>query len=171
MEEDIGRLWSRILVELRSPHERDKALEQLAMSFVQVLNLDFKGWLLQGAVSNGMEVELVADGGNIPLSRWLIQCRAASRADVGMDELATAVGRGFVHKPSIMLSVTTGRFSRTARYYASETMRLTNLRILMIDADDLSALADGERRVEDILARDMHKARNISNLAYSLPQV
>lgn len=151
---------SQTLTELKSPdkYAKGKALEFLTIRLSQLLDLDFKGWLLRSADSNNIEVGVVADGRQVPFSRWLIQCRNARQVD--MEDIATAVGRSVSFRPSIVLSVTSGRFTQQARHYVTRAMRLTNLQIFLVDAHDLRAIAADEAMIKSILSREAEQAKS-----------
>ena len=117
-----------------------------------MIDLNFEGWLLRSADSNGVEVEIMADDKRMPFNRWQIQCRNANHVDMG--EIATAIGRSVSVRPTVLLSVTTGQFTQQARHYATRAMQLTNFQVLLIDTHDLQAMASGEKRIESILDRE-----------------
>jgi site-specific DNA-methyltransferase (cytosine-N4-specific) len=150
---------SQILADLKSPnkHVKGLALELLAIYLTRLIDLDFKGWLLRGADSRDVEAEVIADHRHMPSNRWQIQCRNAKQVD--MDDIATAVGRGFSFRPSFVLSVTTGCFMQRARHYANRAMQLSNLQILLIDTYDLINLASDERMIASILDRESRQAK------------
>jgi site-specific DNA-methyltransferase (cytosine-N4-specific) len=164
---------SQILTGLQSPdkHVKGRALELLAIHFTCLIDLDFKDWLLRSVDSNYIEVGIVANGRQVPFSRWLIQCRDARQ--MGMGEIAMAVGRGISFRPNVVLSVTTGRFTPQARHYATKAMQLTNLQILLIDTHDLGAIASGEMTVQSILSRETEWAQSAKELqlAHSIPDI
>lgn len=149
-----GKPLSQILADLRLPnkHARVSALELLTVHLADLMGLDPRAWLVKGADSGGVEVGIIADHKNMPFSRWQIQCRNSKRVDMG--EIAAAIGRGMFLKPNVVLSVTTGSFTSQARSYATRTAELTNLQILLMEADDLDAIAQDEKSVEGILRRE-----------------
>ncbi len=155
---------AQILTELESSnkHVRGRALELLAIHFTRLIDLDFKGWLLRSADSNGIEVGIVANDRQVPFNRWQIQCRNARQTDMG--EIATAVGRSVSFRPNVLLSVTTGRFMQQARYYATRAMQLTNFQILLIDAQDLMAIANGKATIRSILSRETGQVKSAKEL-------
>ncbi len=155
---------SQILTELKSPdkHVKGRALELLAIHLAHLIDLDCKGWLLRSADSNGIEVGFVANDRQVPFNRWQIQCR--NTRQVGMGDIATAVGYSVSFKPNVLLSVTTGRFTQQARSYATKAMQLTNLQILLIDTHDLNTITSGERAIKDILSRETGRARTAKEL-------
>lgn len=157
-KEIFERPLSRILADLKSPskHVKGKALELLTIYLTRLIDLDFKGWLLKSADSNGIEVGIMANDRCVPFNRWQIQCRNVSQMDMG--DIATAVGRSISFKPTVLLSVTTGHFTRQARYYATRAMQLTNFQVLLVDGCDLRALASGERVIDGVLSRETRQA-------------
>jgi len=160
----IERPLSQMLADLKSSnkHVKGRALELLAICLTHLIDLDFRGWLLKSADSNGIEVGIVANGRQVPFNRWLIQCRNACQMD--MEDIATAVGRSISFKPNILLSVTTGCFTRQARYYATRAMQLTNFQILLIDTRDLKTIASDEGAIKSILSRETGQARAAKEL-------
>lgn len=155
---------SQILTDLKSSNKyaKGKALELLAIYLTRLIDLDFKGWLLRSADSNSIEVGIAADDRQVPFNRWLIQCCNARQVDMG--GIAAAVGRSVSFNPSIVLSVTTGRFTQQARYYTTRAMQLTNLQILLIDAHDLGAIASDESAIKHILSRETGQARTAKEM-------
>jgi hypothetical protein len=107
---------------------------------------------------NNIEVGVVADGRQVPFSRWLIQCRNARQVD--MEDIATAVGRSVSFRPSIVLSVTSGCFTQQARHYVIRAMQLTNLQVFLVDAHDLRAIAADEATIKSILSRGAEQAKS-----------
>jgi site-specific DNA-methyltransferase (cytosine-N4-specific) len=158
-QEPFRQSLSQILDDLKSSnkHVKGKALEMLAIYLIHLIDLDFKGWLLRSADSNGIEVEMIADDRLVPFNRWQIQCRNASRVDMG--EIATAVGRSVFFKPNVVLSVTTGSYTSQARYYATRAMQLTSLQILLMDGQDLEAMAADEKMIESIIRREAEQIK------------
>jgi len=158
-KEVFERPLSQILDDLKSPskHIKGKAVELLAIYLTRLIDLDFKGWLLRSADLDGIEVGIIANDWRVPFNRWQIQCRNVGRMDMG--EIATAVGRSISFKPNVLLSVTTGRFTQQARYYADRAMQLTNFQILLVDTSDLRAIASDEKAIEGIVRREVGQAR------------
>jgi hypothetical protein len=155
---------SQVLIGLMSPdrYAKGEALELLAIRLTHSLGLDFEGWLLRSANSNGIEVEIVASDKRVPFNRWLIQCRNTHQMDMG--DIATAVGRSVSLRPGIVLSVTTGHFTQQARHYATRAMQLTNLQILLLDAHDLGTIANDETAIRGILGREAGQAKSAKEL-------
>lgn len=155
---------SRVLTGLRSPDKyvKGRALELLAIHLTHLLGLNFTDWLLRSVDSDSIEVGVVADERRIPFNRWLIQCRDSRQMDMG--DIATAVGRSVSFRPSVVLSVTTGRFTQQARHYATRAMQLTNLQILLIDAHDLRAMANDETAIRSVLSRWAGQVRSAKEL-------
>ncbi len=148
---DFSRLLPLILSELKSDGKpaRDKALKMLAVCLARLIGLEPEGWLTCNASTGNSEVEMVATGKRPMYGRWLLHC--LDTRYVNMDELATAIGRGAPFKFNTLLSVTTGHFTAQARDYVRKAMQATNYQILLMDADDLNAVARNERTVETIL--------------------
>jgi hypothetical protein len=146
---------SQILTDLVSPdeHVRGQSLELLAIHLMRLVDLDFKGWLLRSVDSKGIEVGVIAHDKRVLFDRWQIQCLNSKRP--GMDEIATAVGRGIFFKPNVLLSMTAGNFTSQARYYAMRAMQLTSLQILLMEAQDLRAIAADKRVVANIINREV----------------
>jgi hypothetical protein len=155
---------SQILIDLKSPdkQDRERTLELLAIHIVHLIDLDVKGWLLRSIDSNGTEVVVVANDRRVPFNRWLIQCRNAYQTS--MEDIATAVGRSISFKPNILLSVTSGGFTKKAYDYVTRVMQLTNLQILMIDVHDLKAMANSEVTISDILSYQTEQAKSTKEL-------
>jgi site-specific DNA-methyltransferase (cytosine-N4-specific) len=150
---------SQILADLRSSnkHIKGKSLELLAIYLTHLIDLDFNGWLLRSTDSKGIEVGIIAHDRHAPSNCWQIQCRNSSQVD--MEEIATAVGRSVFFKPNVVLSVTTGAFTSQARYYATRVMQLTNFQILLMDAQDLEAIAADEKVIENIIRREAERVK------------
>jgi hypothetical protein len=166
-KEVFERPLAHILADLKSPnkHVKGKALELLAIYLTRLIDLDFKGWLLRSVDLDGIEVGILANDWRVPFNRWQIQCRNVGCTDMG--DIATAVGRSISFKPNVLLSVTTGRFTQQARYYANRAMQLTNFQMLLVDTSDLRAIASDEKAIESILRREAGqvKAAKASQMA------
>jgi hypothetical protein len=102
---------------------------------------------------------MLAQEDRLPPTRWLLQCLDAEC--VGMDMIATAVGRGFLDGPHYLLSATSGRISSQAREYAVITSRQSHLpgfTIMLIDGDDLRALAGNATTIENLIRRELDRS-------------
>jgi restriction endonuclease Mrr len=93
----------------------------------------------------------------VPFNRWQFQCRNADLVDMG--EIATTIGRSVSYRPNVVLSVATGHFTPRARNYASRAMQLTSFQLVLVDGDDLRALAEDEGMIGSILERETERAR------------
>lgn len=146
----------------KSRHEKGLALEALALYLSRLIDLTFIGWRLRSAETAGAEVDVIVEGTRLVFSRWQIQCKNVKQ--VSLDDVAKEVGIAFRLKSNVIMVVSTGRFSSSARDYAQDIMRDTNYNVILLDAADLQAIERLPTEVTAILLREAKRAMEIKRL-------
>lgn len=133
-------------------HVAGLALEAVALNLMRLLNMDYVATRLRGAQTGGAEVDLVCQSTRLVFTRWQIQCRNAARMSV--DDVAREVGLTHLLKSNAVVVVTTGTVDAEARRYADQVMADSNLAIVLIDGEDLTAIAENPTRIVDVFERE-----------------
>src|SRR5688572_4797132 len=145
-----------------SQHVKGKALEALAAKIAFLIGLEFVSWRLRGADTGGAEVDVVVQGASPVFLRWNIQCK--NTAFVRLDDVAKEVGLAYEMGSSVVMLVSTGKFSTDARDHANHVMRRTNLNVILVDGRDVAAIAASPAAIGTILERASQEAKAIKKL-------
>ncbi len=157
--------FAEILAGLRSKntHEKGLALEALAFYLSRLIDLHFVAWRRRSADTAGVEVDVIVEGMRLIFSRWQIQCK--NTKSVGIDDVAKEVGVATVRlKSNVIMVVTTGRFSSTARDYARDVMEQTSLNVVLLDGADLEEISKLPTEITRLLKREAENAMRIKKL-------
>lgn len=143
-------------------HIKGVALEAFAIRMMRIIDLDFWGTRLKGSETGGAEVDVIFDTTRLNYSRWQVQCKNTSK--VSLDQVAKEVGISHVLKTNVIVIMTTGQASKTAKEYAAEIMRKMNLCIIFIEKDDIEEILKEPAYIVDVLNRESMKAKRIKIL-------
>ena len=135
------------------------ALEAFAIKIMQIIGLDFVETRLKGNETAGAEVDVLLDSSCLLYTRWQVQCKNTSR--VSLDQIAKEVGLSHVLRTNAIVVMTTGRISDSARTYANQIMRTTNLCIIMLEGPDVDAIVAEPTKILDIFNRESLNAKQI----------
>jgi hypothetical protein len=155
--EDIVSILDDLTTQPRSAPGR--SLEKLTELLCCLLHLTPVKCLVRSSKPGGYEVQMLAQEDHLPPNRWLLQCIDAEY--ISIDMIATAVGRGFLDSPHYLLTATSGRISSQAREYAAITSRqlhLPGFAIMLIDGEDLRALAGNATTIENLIRRELDRS-------------
>jgi site-specific DNA-methyltransferase (cytosine-N4-specific) len=160
----LKRPLPEIMLELASSdkHVKGLALEALAFRLMWIVGLNYLGTRLTGDRTSGAEVDLMFDSAFPIYSRWQVQCKNTS--DVSLEDVAKEVGLAQYLRTNAIVIVTTGKIGRSARRYADNIMRNTNLAILMIEGKDIQAVLKSPVEMVNILDREAESARRLKPL-------
>lgn len=155
---------SEILEEVKSPdkHIKGLALEALAFNLMRLLDLEFRATRLRGKDTGGAEVDLIFESARLIFSRWQVQCKNTKIAS--LDDVAKEVGLTFHLKSNVVMVVTTGKFSKDAKTYATNVMRTTNLNVILLDSTDLNKIRKNPPYIIESLNRQAQQAMKIKKL-------
>lgn len=133
---------SDIYRELHSSNrsKKGRALEAYAIHIMRLMGFRFVGWRKRAKDSTGYaEIDAVMTGlfGNSP-TRWQVQCKNTPSGAVDLEDIAKEVGLLPLTMATHILVVSTGRFTRDARRFASEVMAATPITIFLLDSSDFS---------------------------------
>lgn len=161
----IRMRFSEILEGLRSDdrHQKGMALEALAFYLSRLIDLQFVAWRRRSAETAGAEIDVIFEGIRLIFSRWQIQCK--NTRTVGIDDVAKEVGIATVRlKSNVIMVVTTGRFSSTARDYARDVIETTSLNVILLDGADLEQIGRYPTELTRILRREAVNAMKIKSI-------
>lgn len=133
-------------------HVAGLALEAVALNLMRLLNMDYVATRLRAAETGGVEVDLVCQSTRLVFTRWQIQCKNSARMSI--DDVAREVGLTHLLKSNAVVVVTTGTVDAKARRYADQVMADSNLAIVLIDGEDLTAIAENPTRIVDVFERE-----------------
>jgi site-specific DNA-methyltransferase (cytosine-N4-specific) len=128
---------SEILRELKSRnrHVRGLALEALAFKLMRLLDMDYVATRLRGSATGGAEVDLIFQSARLVFSRWQVQCKNTAR--VSLDDVAKEVGLTRLLKSNVIVLVSTGEISSSARAFANRVMADSSLCVVLVNGADL----------------------------------
>lgn len=138
------------------------ALEAFAIKMMRIIDLDFIGTRVKGNETGGAEVDVLFDTTRLNYSRWQVQCKNTPK--VSIDQVAKEVGLSHVLKTNVIVILTTGKSTSTAKEYAATIMREMNLCIIFIEADDIEEILSSPANIVDVLNRESQKAKHIKIL-------
>ncbi len=143
-------------------HIRGLALEALTFRLMRLIDLTYVATRLRGHATGGAEVDLIFESARLVFSRWQVQCKNTAR--VSLDDVAKEVGLTHFLKSNAVVMVSTGRIGPEARRYANRIMADSNLCIVMIDGDDLTAIETRPAAIVDVFGREAHHAMKLKRL-------
>lgn len=143
-------------------HVKGLALEAFAIKMMRIVDLDFIGTRLKGSETGGAEVDVLFDTTRLNYSRWQVQCKNTS--NVSLDQVAKEVGLSHVLKTNVIVILTTGQASKSAKEYAAKVMKKLNLCIIFIEKDDVKLILESPAYIVDVLNRESMRAKEIKVL-------
>lgn len=143
-------------------HVKGLALEAFAIKMMQIIDLDFMGTRVKGSETGGAEVDVLFDTTRLNYSRWQVQCKNTPK--VSIDQVAKEVGLSHVLKTNVIVILTTGKATATAKEYAATIMREMNLCIIFIEAEDIVEILSSPASIVDVLNRESKKSKQIKVL-------
>ena len=154
----------KILSDLDCPDRQvaGLALEALAFKLMRLFDMDYVATRLRGEETAGTEVDLVFQSTRLVFTRWQIQCKHADRMSI--DDVAREVGLTHILKSNAAVVVTTGTVDPEARRYANKVMADSSLAIVLMDGEDLEAIADNPTHIVPIFKREARHAMELKNL-------
>lgn len=152
----------RTEIDSTDTHVKGLALEAFAIKMMQIIDLDFIGTRVKGNETGGAEVDVLFDTTRLNYSRWQVQCKNTTK--VSIDQVAKEVGLSHVLKTNVIVILTTGRATATAKEYAATIMREMNLCIIFIEGDDIADILASPANIVDVLNRESRKAKQIKVL-------
>ena len=138
------------------------ALEAFAIKMMQIIDLDFIGTRVKGSETGGAEVDVLFDTTRLNYSRWQVQCKNTPK--VSIDQVAKEVGLSHVLKTNVIVILTTGKATSTAKEYATTIMKELNLCIIFIEKEDIDEILASRTSIVDVLNRESRKAKQIKVL-------
>ena len=146
----------------KDTHARGLALEALAFKLMRLLDMDYVATRLRGSATGGAEVDLIFQSARLVFSRWQVQCKNTSR--VNLDDVAKEVGLTHLLKSNVIVVISTGEISASARGYANKVMGDTNLCLVLLNGHDLSAIEKNPAAIVDIFNREAVHAMRLKPL-------
>ena len=140
-------------------HVKGLALEAFAIRMMRIVGLDFVATRLKGSETGGAEVDVIFDTTRLNYSKWQVQCKNTST--VSLDQVAKEVGLSYILKTNVIVILTTGRVTNTAKEYAIKVMRKSNLCIIFIEKKDIDVVLASPANIVDVLNRESIKIKEI----------
>ena len=175
LEQLKGQTDPKLLALLRTPlptileeiKDKDRykaglALEALAFKIMRLLDMTYVATRLRANQTGGAEIDLVFESARLVFSRWQVQCKNTAR--VSLDDVAKEVGLTHFLKSNVVVMVTTGEIGSEARRYANRIMTDSNLAVVMLDGDDLSAISESPATIIRSFEREARHAMNLKKL-------
>lgn len=152
---------SEILRELKSRnrHVRGLALEALAFKLMRLLDMDYVATRLRGSATGGAEVDLIFQSARLVFSRWQVQCKNTTR--VSLDDVAKEVGLTRLLKSNVIVLVSTGEISSSARAFANRVMADSSLCVVLVNGADLAAIERNPTTIVDVFRREAEQAMRL----------
>lgn len=141
------------------------ALEAFAIRLMKYIGLDFHSTRLRGTETAGAEIDAVFESSHLSFTRWQVQCKNIKKTSaVSLDQVAKEVGLSHVLLSNVIVIMTTGKISESARKYANDVMRTMNICIIMIDGKDIDEIVELPTNIIDIFNRESLNAKHIKIL-------
>lgn len=151
-----------------SAYEQGRALEAFTIKIGRRLGLDFTGWRLRGNETGGSEVDVIMEQASLTHERWQIQCKRSAR--LTLEHIAREVGVARATNATTILMLTMEGLSDDARQFADRIMQDSNLSILFINIDNITAASDPEQ-IRERLEAESARAKSCKQLTASDPIV
>jgi len=160
----LRKSLSDIVAELSSSskHKRGLALEALAFKLMRLIDLTYVATRLRGTATGGAEVDVIFESARLVFSRWQVQCKNTKR--VALDDIAKEVGLTHFLKSNVIVMVTTGEIGPEARKYANKIMTDSNLCVVMVDGNDISAIIQNSPTIVNVFSREAAYAMKLKAL-------
>ncbi len=143
-------------------HEKGIALEALAVYLCRILDLTFVRWRHRSNTTGGTEVDVLVEGSRLLFSRWQIQCKNTTSADV--DQLAKEVGIATAMRTNVVMFVCNGRIGSSVRQFARTVMENTAMQIILLDKSNLEQLRTSPADISSMLTEQAHEAMLIKRI-------
>jgi len=155
---------AEILKDLNNPdkHLRGLALEALAFKLMRLLDMSYVATRLRGTATGGAEVDLIFESSRLVFSRWQVQCK--NTAHVSLDDVAKEVGLTHMLKSNVIVVVGTGDIGAASRQYANKVMTDSNLCIVLLDGNDITAIERSPVTIVDAFNREAAHAMRLKKL-------
>ena len=156
-----------ILAEMQSTdtYHAGLALEALAFKILRILGMDYLATRLRAEATGGSEVDLLFHSSRLVYSRWQVQCKNASL--VSLDQVAKEIGLVQLTYANVILVITTGRVSDSARIFANRTMKQSNLCIVFVDGEDIAKISENPACIIDVFEREAKATMQLKKLSLS----
>lgn len=152
----------RVEVDSSDTYVKGLALEAFAIKMMQIIDLNFIGTRVKGSETGGAEVDVLFDTTRLNYSRWQVQCKNTSK--VSVDQVAKEVGLSHILKTNVIVILTTGKATASAKEYATTIMKQMNLCIIFIEKEDIEDILMSPTCIVDVLNRESKKAKQIKVL-------
>jgi hypothetical protein len=110
-------------------------------------------------ITAGGEVDAMLHSSRLIYSRWQIQCKASPR--ISYEAIAKEVGASHVTLASVILIVSTGQASKSAKTYRDRIVRSTNLNIILLEGHHLKRIIGNPAQIVAILNDQAHDALQV----------
>ena len=150
----LTKSLGEILIEIKSndKYKSGLALEALAFKLLRILGMDYLATRLRAESTGGSEVDLLFHSTRLVYSRWQVQCKNTDK--VHLDQVAKEIGLVQITYSNVIVIISTGTISDSARTLANKTMKQTNLCIVFIDGKDIEKISFDPSLIIDAFDRE-----------------
>lgn len=138
---------------------KGRGLELFALRLLLRLGLSEIRWRPRPTAAEEIDGSAI---GYVPVhTRWQVQCKNTKTLHV--DDAAKEVGLAVRNRSTIIMLVTTGKFSSAAEDFIKDVIRHSPYTVLCLDERDVARLAKAEDVLVDILLREAQRAHALRN--------
>jgi hypothetical protein len=137
---ELGKKFDAVLNDVAhsDKHIKGKGLELLAIWMIRLCGLRFTQWRKRDFETGDGEVDVMAGSDSFVYSRWQIQCKNTKKVDI--DVVAKEIGMTFMTQADVVMIVTTGQFTNSARSYADRLSSISRYYLILIDGNHLNEI-------------------------------
>ncbi|HEX6776590.1 MAG TPA: restriction endonuclease, partial [Ktedonobacterales bacterium] len=135
------------------------ALEALSFYLTRLLDLTFVKWRYRSNQTGGTEVDVLVEGARLIFSRWQIQCKNTSQANV--DDVAKEVGIATAMRTNVIMFVCNGKIGSSIHKFARTVMENTSIQIILLDHSHLEQIQASPADITAILNEQARQTMEI----------
>lgn len=155
--ESLATIWSETAS--NDANIRGNALERLAVRLCQMLSLDYMGIReTDEAVTGGGEVDAMMESARLVYSRWQVQCKTGN---VTFGAVAKEVGMHTVSLANVILIISTGVATDSAKTFRKQIVATTHLNIIFITKSELNSIIEDPSHLPRILKEQALEALSL----------
>lgn len=135
------------------------ALEALSFYLTRLLDLTFVKWRYRSNQTGGTEVDVLVEGARLIFSRWQIQCKNTSQANI--DDVAKEVGIATAMRTNVIMFVCNGKIGSSIHKFARTVMENTSMQIILLDHSHLEQIQASPADITAILNEQARQTMEI----------
>lgn len=154
----------KMAVQINSLDRRagDFALEALAFTLMNSLELRFAAAYPRAEATDGSEAGLIFESEQPVFSRWQVRCKHTEMLTV--DDVAREVGLTYLLKSNGIVMINSGVIEDATRHYTDAVMRNSNLCIVLLDGADLRAISADPTHIRQLFSRETQRTKGLRPL-------